>query len=378
MVLRKTDGLVISEHSDGTRITIRPSSINNGSSLVTLEHPLFARVTYESRDCCRLDLPSNIQVMCRPLGEYEIKENDTIQLNISSKGCITYHNPKNERSSYALSHTGEESVLKAKDCLGWDYSVSYSDGISITKSAATDEERRASCDRFLPRIFVMDRDGSGFQLCNKRDVEEFINETRGHSVVTTDKLPQCPDISTTTVISTDVNQYSSKGVLPYAEDTIVPKNLKCHNTAQKQQSHELSQAKKKRFGVGVGKSLSIGSYVPLPPAKVFKRPKGMKYRQFIDFTGCGLREELLAVFNRIHQLEEGEYRSSRWIAARSVRRPSQRSSESPCKCSRAEECDITGRFVGAVSESLGKGKRHSSTTIRAKTEEETGQQQDQC
>ncbi len=292
MILKRPNGLIISEYCDGTRITFRPL---DDSNIIIMEHPIFARVTYKSCNNCTLDLPSNTQIVCNPLGEYMISEHDKTSLKITSDGTMIYKNEQNQDSLYTLSHTNEEQILKGKDKTGRTYSVSFDDGISVSEQPDSSE----LCDRFLPKIFVLNHNGNGFQLCNKRDVDSFIiNGTKTGAVVTRDKLPQCPQIDTITVISTDVNHCNST-LLPYAGGNIVPKNLKCcdsHNNGQRQVSKP-----KKRFGVGVGKGLSVGTYTPPLPTKVFKRPKKLKYRQFIDFAKCGLKESLLACLRQYIQ-----------------------------------------------------------------------------
>ena len=285
MIMKRPDGLIVSEYCDGTRITLRP--LGGGSNTIIMEHPLFARVTYNTRDSCTLDLPSNTQITCSPLGKYTITERGQTSLNISSNGKLIYKNCNIQNSSYTLSHTSEEHILKGKDHVGQRYSVSFDDGISISKK--TDKGFQSPCDRFLPKVFVFNRNGDGFQLCNKRDVDRFVtNSTKNGNIVTRDKLPQCPQIDTITAISTDVN-YCNEALLPYADGNIVPKNLKrCDTNGQR----ELHKEKKRRFGVGVGKGLSVGTYTPPLSTKVFKKPKTLKYRQFIDFTDCGLKESL--------------------------------------------------------------------------------------
>ena len=222
------------------------------------------------------------------MGEYEIQEdNSRVNLKITSNGSVAYSNPTYDESSYVLSHTNEDLTLEAKDRAGHTYTVGYSNGITVDTNG---EEQM--CRGLLPKVFVLDRDGSGFQLCNKQEVDDFVNTAKHSSVVSVDKLPQSSDIDTVTVISTDVDQ-NNKGWMPYVEANIIPKNLQCYNAEKQHKEHDKGK-KRRRFGVGVGKGLDIGSYIPPVPIKVFKKPKGIQYRQFIDFTKSGLRQDLLS------------------------------------------------------------------------------------
>ena len=273
LTLTRPDGTVIAEHSDGTRITSQPAGI------VSIEHPVFARAMFSSRDHCLLDVPSNIQITCNPRGEYLIRKADGVVLRIASSGAVTYENHAYKNSSYAICHTNEHRVLTAKDGAGHTYSVSFSEGISIK---GKDRHIHSS---LLPHIFIMSSNGSGYQLCSKQEMEEFVSNSIEDTIIR-DKLVQCPSINTITIISFDTSVHSNR-LLPYLEENIIPKNL--------QSSHcQSSTTEKRRFGVGVGRGLSIGSYVPPAKPKVFTKPRGLKYRQFIDFGGCGLREALLS------------------------------------------------------------------------------------
>ena len=304
MILHRPDGSIVTEHADGTRITSSSSSSSSSSSppSVTIENPFFARVTYVSTTGqCIVDLPSSIQVSCNTSGQYTLTDlnRDGFKLNISSNGKVEYQKSCNGDGTYTLHHSNESEILTATDGSCNTYTVNLTGGIQVNKV----DTSKSTHTNFQPHIFLLQPNGIGYEVCNKIQVASVINEARQcpKNMIVEDKLVACPDVLTTTVISPSIS-LNHPQLLPYKEQTIIPKNLQASSTGQcNNNTHKTRNGMKKWFGVGVGKAFSIGSYRPPAASKVFEKPKALKYRQFIHFESKELREALLSCVSKYVQ-----------------------------------------------------------------------------
>lgn len=274
MLLTRPGGTVISEHRDGTRITTTPTT-------VILEHPLYARTIYNTSPACpcRLELASRATVDCLPNGAYDIRHGPGCTVAITGTGAARY-SPTDPPSSYTISHGGEDgTILEATDSTGSTFTVSAIGEIDLHVQPASDFKVPLS---FLPRVYLLQSDGMGYEIHHKDRYHALLSEARGdaHSMVLEDVLPQCPLCPTATVVTPGNDSAPPRGYLPYLETDIVPRNLRV--VIKTERPSTTPPARKRRFGVGMGKGLNVGTHVKTPPKPKYKAPKVLKYRQFVN------------------------------------------------------------------------------------------------
>jgi len=79
-----------------------------------------------------------------------------------------------------------------------------------------------------PQLYIVKRDGSGgVQLLRQRDVTDYLSlaEADPDSVVLTERLPDCADVASITVLRRAARNPSETWLCPYTHDTVVPPGL---------------------------------------------------------------------------------------------------------------------------------------------------------
>jgi len=205
---------------------------------------------------------------------YNVKKHNCYDFSIKSDGRAEYMVPG---STYSFDHTKKEKVLYCKDSNSNTFSVDHLGDIVAEAPNPVDHVA------FEPRYFILKEDKTAFELHRGCQVEEFIASVSAHdaAIVTTDVIPNQPNVTTTTVIEPIIQARTHPVEVPMKQDNIVPYNLRCGDI--RLHSSESIQPKPK-FGSMAGRGLSIGKHKRSPSLESrYKTPLALRYRQFIQF-----------------------------------------------------------------------------------------------
>ena len=271
-LLHRPNGSLVVEHADGTRFTTKFNQSNEVPTEIIVECPGFARVIHNPvSHQCKLEFADSTEVICSTDGSYALSKPKAYKLDITYDGKAHYKpDITSLKSSYTLNYTGQGDLLVASDQLN-NFSV------NLQGEASTSATTVPSHQAFAPRYFVSHPDGTSYELLHRDSVKNIISEAEMNpkAVVLKQQEPDC-----TTIIEPCM---TGLPVVPYIEGDIIPSNLrrKAESDALQQTGSPCKQNTSRRFGVGVGKALMIGSYERPSPPMQFTSPNALKYRQFV-------------------------------------------------------------------------------------------------
>lgn len=245
------------------------------------ECPGFARVTHYLRDNkCQLEFPDGSAITCSTDGSYTVSKVDDYKLRVTRDGRALYSTCG---GTYTLSHTGDGDILSGCDGQKNKYLI---DSGGVGSVVQVKDTTIPIHQEFKPRYFVINSDHTAYELLNTKRVQSSTSKAKSHptTIVLKEPLLSESSSSSTTIIEPLVRDNAAAAcVVPYAESTIIPENLRSNNaTKHQEESFSAKELKKpRRFGTTAGKGLMIGSYVKPPPVKPYIEPNALKYRQYL-------------------------------------------------------------------------------------------------
>lgn len=276
-MINKPDNSYITEFEDGTRFTVSASqheSDDSFSSDIVIECCGFSRVSFKAvtREC-NIHFPDDSTVTCSVAGAYLIQKEKDYELSIEANGKAFYRIPN---ATYILDHTSVNNVFSGVDGSGNTFSLHANEEATSVKAP-----NPIKSDAFKPRYFLLDDNGSFFELHDVSTVNRFVSEAESDSelAIVRDPVPGQPDMTSTTVIEPIWSSRSSPLTVPYQDNSIVPYNLR---TTEPLPPSKTETRKKLKFGALVGKGLEIGSYKKSSETFQKTTPLGFKYRQFLS------------------------------------------------------------------------------------------------
>ena len=321
-LLYRPDGSCIAEHSDGTRFTtcLSPlqktatSSPTEKPTEIVVECPGFAQVVYhsESRNC-KLHFPDGSEVACSRDGSYTVSKLHDYLLQIASSGKAVFTPTEGMQqgkptSTFTIDHTGSSEILNGSDLSGNTFIVDREGQGSVNLGGGSEIPKHPAFD---PRYFVVHADGTSFELLKDDNVSSVIMKAKSNTraVVLHEGVPSEPHSTSTTVLE-PCEGGGKPCLVPYEEESIVPVNLRASQFDSTHSGDVIQKVngvlpglqgregklKKKKFGVGIGKGLIIGSYEKPPATKSYIQPEAIQFRQFLHMqpVSNSLRMQLLS------------------------------------------------------------------------------------
>ena len=280
-MLESPDGSFVAEHADGTRITtaaVRPCDPSTPPE-VTVECPGFARVTHTPTRRCLVQFPDGSTVIGSGDGSYTVERAADYRLEVDPSGLATclLHQPAESSSAYTfiLDHTGSGDLLRAKSKRSRATFSVDRDGVPSVSCGGTIPPHPA----FFPRYFVVPSAGSPYQILSRSEVNSYVSEMESRPDATVVRGEPVPGFEGTTIAVMKSLKEENPAIMPYKNGSIIPSNL---SLAPAVESRKTLTSGRKRFGVGVGKSLHI-----LPPthregeAVPRQTPRILQCRQFV-------------------------------------------------------------------------------------------------
>ncbi len=287
-ILHRPNGTQITEYADGTRFTTHRSNRKSTQPTeIVIECPGFARVSFlSSNHHCQVVFPDSSCMECSPNGSYTVTKPSDYTLHLLASGEARYtavSRPDSRSATYSLDHTGSGNLFEVSDYMGNKFCVTP-EGKATVDSRKTDSKLPPH-PAFSPRYFTIEEDGSCYELLRKETADAAIAALEEHprAIVLRDALSTEPGSSSTTVMEPCDAGNKASCVVPFLEESIVPVNLQYREAYHQASVHTPGEGlgRGKRFGVGVGKALMIGSYKKPPVPKPFSPPAALRYRQFI-------------------------------------------------------------------------------------------------
>ena len=281
-LLEGPDGLFVAEHADGTRITTAPAT-RESSSLpeIIVECPGFARVTHRANKQCLVQFPDGSTVVGSTNGRYTVENEGEYKLEVEPSGevrCLLQ--PANSTAyCFTLDHTATGSnILAAK---AKKSKVEFSVGSDGVPSVSGGSGAIPPHPAFSPRYFVVPSTGSPYQILNKAEVDAYLSEMESQADTRIVKGEGVPGFEGKTFAVMTHLQEENPAIMPYKNGSIVPNNL---SLASPVNGRKRAPNGRKRFGVGVGKSLHIFPITHTEEAEAKKKteaPKALRCRQFV-------------------------------------------------------------------------------------------------
>jgi len=188
-------------------------------------------------------------------------------------GVATYqHHP--EGVNYIMDHSGTSDIISVTDQANNSFTVSP-DGVASIDTGESDDIRGLLHQSHPAQYFVINSDGSGYQLLRNSDITDIMVMAKSHpqgAVVTKGNR-------STVMIP---YKYSIQQQSPYKEDTIIPPNLQQYSTI-KCPSPPSDNGVIKKFGASVGKGLLIGAYEPPAKPKQVTPPTAILVSQYVHY-----------------------------------------------------------------------------------------------
>ncbi|XP_051950520.1 sperm-associated antigen 17 isoform X1 [Xyrauchen texanus] len=244
----RTDGTVIVDHADRTRITTfyqqsEPQHLNSGEKLVRVEKAEFATVImdYERRTCDVL-FGDGTSISATAHGSYKIYPCGGGVLYIDKDGGAVYSSkqtkegPESEHlGQYVMNNSGD-LLCHVTDPEGNQFHVNTDGQINVMVNGSEQQSMRelaelqqnADFKTHPPRLFVVHEDGSASELLRAQDVEVLLQNVYCDSsiAVLTDPLPDSQEALGITLLRPCPQGISSHWLLPMQEDDIIPTHLK--------------------------------------------------------------------------------------------------------------------------------------------------------
>ena len=278
IMLKCPDGSFVAEYADGTRITttVRPDGLSAPLE-VMVECPGFARVTHMASRQCLIHFPDGSKLMGSTSGHYTVEKKDEYQLEVKPCGESRCLLQPTESTAYTfvMDHTGLNNLLTANGKVSKvKFSVSQ-DGTPTVSHNETIPPHPA----FSPQYFVVPSNGHPYQILSQAEMNSFLTAMETQPDTTIVKGEPVSGFEGTTVAVMRSIRRETPAIIPYKYGSIVPKNLSLNpaKVSQKNQSNV-----KKRFGVGVGRALSIPASVSEETVQKVEVPNVIKCRQFVN------------------------------------------------------------------------------------------------
>ncbi|KAM3936004.1 sperm-associated antigen 17 [Leptodactylus fuscus] len=355
VTVRQTDGTVIAEHADGTRITTFyqdvdmplpgdheetgeiPQSITKKVKFIRVEKSDFVTVVLNcEEDTCYAVSGDGTEVLARPQGSYQVFPPNSGCLTINHEGRAIYSPRTNSKvempirqedlppASYIMSHT-QNVISEVLDPEGNLFQVMLDGSTSVVIAGGdTCEEEESEEDKVLaakvdkspevydlhvPRFFVVNADGSGSEILRNREVEDYLATCYCDPTIAVIREPtqESPCVQSITVLQPfpDTSPWTMKKHL----SNIVPPNLLSREWATFPSIERKSPGPP--LGIGIWKGLSIGTERPKKsPPPVLKCPNVLKIRQLHLYEPIGqerrekLEHSLKDYINRVIKKEE--------------------------------------------------------------------------
>ena len=336
-LLYRPDGSYIAEHSNGTRFTTCLSPLQKTATSSPMEKPTeivvecpgFARVVYHSGSRnCKLHFPDGSEIACSRDGSYTVSKAHDYLLQIASSGKAVFMPTEGMQqgkptSTFTVDHTGSGEILRGSDCSGNTFIVDHEGKGSVDLGGGSEIPKHPAFD---PRYFVVHADGTSLELLKDDNVSSVIMKAKSSTkaVVLHEDVQSEPHCTSTTVLE-PCEGGGKSCLVPYQEESIVPVNLRAseldttHSSGVMQKVNGVlpglqgreGKPKKKKFGVGVGKGLIIGSYEKPPEVELYIQPEAIQFRQFLHMqpVSNSLRMQLLsgvAAYTKWCQKQEQE------------------------------------------------------------------------
>ncbi|XP_075396616.1 sperm-associated antigen 17 [Tenrec ecaudatus] len=332
VIVEKKDGTRIVDHADGTRITTfyqvyedhilpddqetaeDPQTVTRQVKCMRIENSHYATVITNCEDssCCAT-FGDGTSIIAKPQGTYQVLPSSAgclyIDRDCSAMYChessseLYYPFQKRDQlraSKYIMKHTSE-IVCEVMDPEGNIFQV-MADGSTSTilPEHTVEEDKNSNTEGYdslsslhlqknhlqiygehIPRFFVIYADGSGVELLRDTDIEEYLSLAYGEpmTVVLQEPVQEQPGALSITVLRPF--HEASPWLMKKELDTIVPPNL------QSRSWENFPSVEKKTpgppFGTQIWKGLCIGcKKLVCAPAPIFKGPKVLQVRQFIQ------------------------------------------------------------------------------------------------
>ncbi|XP_069801252.1 sperm-associated antigen 17 [Dendropsophus ebraccatus] len=329
----QTDGTMIAEHADGTRITTYyqdidvplpgdheetgeiPQSVTKTVKFIRVERSDFVTLILNSEEnTCYAESGDGTEVLARPQGSYQVFPPNSGCLSISHEGRAVYSPQTNPTAkvptrqedlppaSYVMWHT-QNIICEVLDpegnlfqvMLDGSTSVVIAGGDNCEELEESEEKNKEPTmvqwtpedyDLHAPRFFMVNADGSGSELLRNREVEDFLTTCYGDPTVAVIREPtqEAPGVHSITVLQPAPD--SSPWTMRKHLSNIVPPNLLSRDWAG------LPSIERKTpgppLGIGIWKGLSMGAAErakPRPP--VLKCPNLLRVRQLHLYEPIG-------------------------------------------------------------------------------------------
>ena len=286
-MLKYPNGSFVTEHADGTRITVVTNPRSN-SSEVMCECPGFARIIYKLSQICRIEFPDESVVTCSCAGRYRVELNDEYCLIIEPNGMGHCTLQPESPFSFDFDHTGRNSLLVATSKTSdVEFSVSKVGAPAVSKKGYMPTH-----PAYSPRYFVKPLNGNAYQILSKSEMDLFFARIQNklHTSIVKEPVSECQGEAVTVLEAVQ----ERPPILPYKKGKLISQNLSSCFTPPKKNMPNNGTSKKPRFGIGVGKSLYIKTNECKISAKPVSSLSTLRYRKFMCFKPISdaLREEI--------------------------------------------------------------------------------------
>lgn len=292
-VIAIPDGSYEVLHHDGTRMTVtadghmsfvpRSSEGDNGSSITP------ATYTLQHKD----------KVIC------EVKDGEGNSFTVNWKGEVTSevrdHSERQEGGGGAGEGEREgETEKKTNECKE----------TSEAETKHTAEKQELKELSHVPRYFVIQSDGSGFELLREKELGRYFHQMQMDPTTAfiQDPLPDHPEVQGLTVMRPYLDNVYDTWLMNLDEANIVPSNLRPRDFSQLPAKEVKKPGPK--FGTNVGKALAIGSREdPARPPPAPQCPRYLQLRQFTQYRPLddSMRKEMESCLDRhAKEVEEQE------------------------------------------------------------------------
>ncbi|XP_056415956.1 sperm-associated antigen 17 isoform X2 [Hyla sarda] len=323
----QTDGTMIAEHADGTRITTFyqdvdiplpgdheetgeiPQSITKTVKFIRVEKSEFVTLILNCEEkTCYAESGDGTEVLARPKGSYQVFPPNSGCLSINHEGRAVYSPRTSLRAqvptrqedlppaSYIMSHT-QNVISEVLDPEGNLFQVMLDGSTSVViASGDTCEEESEEKDKALttsmvqqtpevydlhaPRFIMVNVDGSGSELLRNREVEGFLTACYGDPTIAVIREPtqEAPGVQSITVLQPfpETSPWTMKKHL----SNIVPPNLLSRDWATFPSIERRKPGPP--LGIGIWRGLRIGTEKPAKPRPpVLKCPNVLRIRQLL-------------------------------------------------------------------------------------------------
>ncbi|XP_066455325.1 sperm-associated antigen 17 isoform X2 [Eleutherodactylus coqui] len=326
----QTDGTMISEHADGTRITTFhedvdvplpgdheetgeiPQRVTKKVKFIRVEKTDFVTVILNCEENSYFAVSGDgTEILARPQGSYQVFLPNSGCLSINNEGRAVYSPSSIAKvltrqeflppASYIMSHT-QDVISEVLDPEGNLFQVMLDGSTSVVIAGGdTCEEESEEKDKVpdsrvqqppevydlhSPRFFMVNADGSGSELLRNREAEDFLAACYCDPTIAVIREPtqEAPGVQSITVLQPfpDTSLWTMKKHL----SNIVPPNLLSRNWSTFPSTER--KVPGPPLGIGIWKGLCIGTDRPITPrTPVLKCPNVLRIRQLHLYEPIG-------------------------------------------------------------------------------------------